>query len=352
MTGYFNSIGGVMFTALYKTVYNPISGYFESVLASKDSGFWTVPQGVTKIHAVAIGGGGGGGGLYTFRMGRSAGGGGALSCTDLYSDVGISVTPGETLEVKWGYGGNRGLGGYAASNTLGNGTDGGDSYIKRGSTYLLLAKGGSGGSKTVASAGPQLGGQASAGIGDIKFSGGVGGTAIETIRTARGTGSTSRVAGGGGAGGFLDNGGDGAPTGVFTMGYDYQSEASNGGYYSWGGAGFSPTYLRGDITKYDEPFGSRGFGQPRYTYVNWNGIFQDLGLAGGTSLDAIYWTPPTPPSPPRAGDGGLFGGGGGAGELASDGVTYGDGGYGAGGCVRIIWGPSRRIPDDFVGDYY
>jgi hypothetical protein len=136
------------------------------------------------------------------------------------------------------------------------------------------------------------------------------------------------------------------------MGYDYQSEASNGGYYSWGGAGFSPTYLRGDITKYDEPFGSRGFGQPRYTYT-WNELSGfDMGTVGGTSIDATYWDPPEPPTPPRAGDGGLFGGGGGAGELASDGTTHGHGGYGGVGCVRIIWGPTRRIPDDFVEDLY
>ena len=313
-------------------------------ISMKPSGFWTVPQGVTKIHAVAIGGGGGGGGLYTSnRNARSAGGGGGLSCTDLYSNVGIDVIPGESLEVNFGYGGIRGIGGLLGSNPDGNGKDGGDSYIKRGSTYLLLAKGGSGGSKLTRDEGFQPGGQSSAGVGDIKFSGGYGGSAQASITT---TGTDS--SGGGGAAGFLGNGGDGWQDNGIPSPYDYRSEGGNGGYSSQGGGGASHIYAGGDVNLYNAP-SPRNYGASRYTYSIYDIL--SFGTNGETGSDVLY-SNGTLLLPPRAGNGGLFGGGGGAGKLGSDNITYGDGGYGGIGCVRIIWGPSRIIPDSFIDDAY
>ena len=60
---------------------------------------YTIPAGVTTIHAVVIGAGGGGGGT----SGAAAGAGGALAYTN-----NISVTPGQTIYVQVGAGGQWG----------------------------------------------------------------------------------------------------------------------------------------------------------------------------------------------------------------------------------------------------
>jgi len=121
------------------------------------SGSFTVPTGITQV-IVECWAGGAGGAPDGSLAGGNGGGGGA------YSRSTLTVTPGNTYTVTRGAGG--------ASNTAGA-----DSWF--GSAATILAKGG-----TIST-----GGQASAGIGDVKFSGGLGAT-----------GATAGVGGGGGGG--------------------------------------------------------------------------------------------------------------------------------------------------------
>lgn len=100
--------------------------------------YFTVPAGVTKISAVAIGAGGGGAG------GINDGGGGGGGALQYLNE--ISVTAGETLTIVVGTGGAPGA----------IGTVGGHSGIYRGATQLLRANGGSGGNYATGGAGGQL----------------------------------------------------------------------------------------------------------------------------------------------------------------------------------------------------
>jgi hypothetical protein len=314
MAGYFNSIKGKTFNAI-RASYAP------------DREF-RVPQGVTTIHAVAIGGGGGGGASYVSGSNnycKSAGGGGALSCTDRYSDIGIPVIPGEILSVRAGLGGDGGQAGE--SGILGNGTDGGDSYIKRGSTYLLLAKGGTGGNKTNPSSGNQPGGDAASGIGSIRFSGGYGGAASLT--------NNGTSPGGGGAAGYGGNGGNGVGTGLPISGVSTHGSGA-GGATAAGGGGVGCIALESQIISGNVACEGGTFS------------FAEQYITGGTdgTLIRVNVSPPSR----FAGGGGRFGGGGGAGKAS--GTLQCTGGFGGGGVVRIIWGPGRRIPDILVNEFY
>ena len=70
---------------------------------------WTVPPGVTEVSVRLWGAGGGGG------TGASAGGGGG------YTTGMLSVTPGETLSVMVGGGGNSKVGGAETQGSFGGG---------------------------------------------------------------------------------------------------------------------------------------------------------------------------------------------------------------------------------------
>jgi len=102
--------------------------------------YWVVPAGVTSISVVAIGGGGGGGEAASGTNGIGGGGG-------LAYDTALTVTPGETLKI---VAGSRGSGGLAPSDppgSIGTGSAGGNTYLYRGSsTVLLQADGGTGAS--------------------------------------------------------------------------------------------------------------------------------------------------------------------------------------------------------------
>lgn len=132
------------------TILPPISIYSNlSTFTTPGIGSWQVPVGVTEIQVSCYGaGGGGGGGAKSDWPGYggvnqangAAGGGGGLV-------VGVlSVTPGEVLTYWVGAGGTGGPGQYLFESFTfsfgGNGTDGIDSYLKRGSTDLLRAYGG------------------------------------------------------------------------------------------------------------------------------------------------------------------------------------------------------------------
>ena len=184
---------------------------------------FVVPDGVTEITAVVVGGGGGAAGCQTGNSSSSSGaggGGGGLS----YGT--FSVSPGETLYIQAGAGGKGGTNknydkvyDNGLYQGLQDGTDGGDSYIKRtshtatGDDILLLAEGGkkgigfstaesSGGAGGVGNQGSQSDGGGNGGKGGKRYGY---------------TGS-----GGGGAGGYAGNGGDGG------WGYNGQSVSRQG----------------------------------------------------------------------------------------------------------------------------
>lgn len=109
---------------------------------------FTVPAGVTSLSATVYGGGGGSGACNNNGdawVGGGGGAGGKASST-------FAVTPGETLTFEVGakgYGASSRFNGsywYNPNNgTLGTGTNGGNTAIKRGSTVLVSANGGTGG---------------------------------------------------------------------------------------------------------------------------------------------------------------------------------------------------------------
>ena len=98
---------------------------------------FTVPDGVTALSAVLIGGGGGS--SANAFGGPEGGAGGTLVYATLL------VTPGETLSITVGDGGTAGsysVGGYQGGN-------GGSSTLSRGGVILLRAPGGKGGNNGV-----------------------------------------------------------------------------------------------------------------------------------------------------------------------------------------------------------
>jgi hypothetical protein len=170
--------------------------YFDDVDDSADitnylkifatTGTWTCPAGVTSVTVEAWGGGGGGGGGGAAACGYG-GGGGAYSKTNA-----ISVTPGNNYTVTVG------IAGTAGASTPTDGGTGGDSGFSDNSQ--ILAKGGSGGQYGGGSIGVGIGGASASGVGDIKTSGGNGGT---------GYAGSVYAGGGGGSGGDTTSGGNG-----------------------------------------------------------------------------------------------------------------------------------------------
>ncbi len=182
----------------------PISCTAGSV-AFTDPGVYTftVPTGVTSVDAVAVGGGGGGGNGICNQMWAGGGGGGA----GLAYGNSISVTPGQTITVTVGAGGNQGPC-YGYGQTGGTTSFGG----------YLIAYGGTGGGPA-AGIGGSFGGSAVSG-------GGHGGN---------GTGPAPDGAGGG-AGGYNGNGGDGS-TGTGGTGTGGAGGGGGGGGYNGTGSG-------------------------------------------------------------------------------------------------------------------
>lgn len=131
-----------------------------------ESGTITIPSGVSLVDIFCVGGGGGAGGWsqtaqystdYTL-VGYTEfhGGGGGGGHTETAFDV--EVTPGETLTVIIGAGGRTGRSfcsnvepyntfSYGDLSYLQAGADGGATSVKRGSTTLCTASGGSGGAR-------------------------------------------------------------------------------------------------------------------------------------------------------------------------------------------------------------
>lgn len=266
---------------------------------------FVVPNGVTSISAVCVGGGGGGAGTDVSSISGGGGGGGALA----YQTT-ISVTPGETLSITIGSGGVGGGPNVA-------GTAGGNSNISRGATTLIRANGGAGGS--VAGAGG-VGGNVITGTGG---SGGTGGTGVN------GTADPALAGGGAGAGGYSGNGGNGGDGSPETAG---TGGSGGGGGGAGGGNVIDPT------TFSSSAFGGGGVGILGSGANGLGGAVDNFGGGGSGGSDG--------------GNGGVsiggnYGGGGGGGSGA---IVPANGGTGAGGAVRIIWGSGRSYPSNNAGD--
>lgn len=153
---------------------------------------FTVPVGVSSISINAIGGGAGGGGgqseRFSFIDDSGGGGGGAGGFGYTINTV---VTPGETIWIQVGAGGNGG-------SHLESGRPGGDSLVRLTSSTGTLLCAGYGGENGLDY---RLGGTGGSFVGD---GGGAGGNG------ANGSAGRERGGGGGGAGTFTGAGGNGA----------------------------------------------------------------------------------------------------------------------------------------------
>ena len=275
----------------------------DAIFTSIGSTDWTVPSGVYKISVVCIGGGGGASGSNIAanpRLAGTGGGGGALRYVN-----NIDVTPGETLTVTVGSGGN---GGYNPPNSWieGPGGNGQTSSLSRSGTILCSAAGGKGGSVPVPGGGG-AGGNTGIGTGG---NGGNGGLRVIAYRS-------SVPGGGGGAGGYSGNGGAGGYSGFNTSFGSGSGGGAAGGSYNQDGSGAGGgvgLYGEGESGLYDQSSSGSG------------GAAGSGGSPGESTKDGKYNV--------YIGNGGLYGGGGG-GEPDENSFTGGSGGQGA---VRIIWG--------------
>ncbi len=272
--------------SVWKSVY---TGSGQLSFTSAGSQTWVVPDGVTSICAVTIGGGGGA------RNGTTRGGGqgGGLA----YKND-IPVTPGETLTIEVGDGGQSKVNAF--------GGNGGDSYVSRASTMLCHAAGGQGG-RSADTANSSLYGKPLVGDNLTVGKGGTGG------------GDSGESGGGGGAGGYTGNGGNGASTASTGGNAGYNGTGGGGGGGGSGGGG-GGTGVSGE--------GASGTG----------GALQTSGTGGSGGTAGSSW------NPNYAASGGPFGGGAGSHNQTS---AIRHGGQGA---VRIIWGEGRAYPSTNTGD--
>lgn len=267
----------------------PFVEFNSQTFTTLGSSSFTIPDNVYSISAVAIGGGGGGAGGLDDDRGPSGGGGGELRYKN-----NISVTPGDSITVYVGAGGE---GGLNSSSTSGNGEDGENSFIDVGGIIVLKANGGSGGIATSNTASGGAGG--SGGTGDGGGNGGDGGDAA----------FNSSGGAGGGAGGYSGTGGTGGTTNDNTgVTAGTGGAGGGGGSDTGGGAGGGGVGLDGE--------GSSGA-------AGASGPTGGVGGSGGSQGESA-----------GHGDGGNYGGGGGAPEDDANAL----GGDGAQGAIRIIWG--------------
>ena len=276
-----------------------------------------VPDNVTSIAGLAIGGGGGGGGASSAATAAAGGGGGgALSFSNA-----ITVTPGETLTVLVP---NQSAAGTTAG---GNGGNGLTASIARGGTILLSAVGGTGSlgrtGSTISAGG--AGGVAASGVGDTKQAGGVGGD---------GNAPTDQGGGGGGAGGYSGAGGTGGSGGA--SGSAGTAGSSGSGGAGGGGASYTNALIGGSgggTSWYGAgTSGAGGTASVTPSRLTLNGKLGS-SIGGATVLlDSIVVNTNTENINGTAG-------GGGAGAPSGGSVAFA-GMRGAGGAIRVLWGPS------------
>lgn len=279
-----NTIGGILYETVGTTAFE-------------------VPNGVTAISVVTIGGGGAGEDAHD----GCGGGGGALAYKN-----NIAVSPGDNITVTVGAGGTVS---QTATRTNQAGGNGGDSFITINGTAMCVASGGKGGNASFPT--ETYGNAATFSQSD---GGGKGGEILHKGGTRTG---------GSGAGGYSGNGGRSGAT---------QYDASKSATAGTGGGGGGGEGANGAAANYITGGGGVGvYGQgangAASTY-NGSVVSKAGGGSGGEDgkLNAGNNNFPT-------GDGGKYGGGGG-GANGSDMA-----GRGAQGAVRIIWGPDRVFPD-------
>ena len=253
----------------------------EAIFTSTGSTNWTVPDGVSTVSVVAVGGGGGG----SFNE-QGTGGGGGLAWAN-----NVSVTPGSTISVTVGTGGN------GASSDGNSANNGGNSSF--GSIFTALgglgAQGGAQDTNRGATGSFDGGGSGGAGIGGSLS-------------------DTGRSQGGGGAAGYTGNGGRGGSTA------DRSATAGSGG---GGGGGYA------DGENFDSGGGGVGiFGQGSNGPA---GTTSQGGQGGSGGSNGILIN-----NDSGKPNGGTYGGGGGTNDSNS--------GDGAQGAVRVIWGDGRSFP--------
>lgn len=180
------------------SVFTAVSAFAQMVTdayTTEGNHTWTVPAGITSITIEAWGAGGGGGGtlsqLLPYSNPRAGGGGGGA-----YSQVQITVAPGDVLNLQVGF---AGIGG----NSNNDGAAGGASSADILGSTVISADGGQGGSFRTSNeaVGTATGLGGASGIG-FMFAGGNGGP----------NNSASNGSGGGGAGGSTQAGTDGTTT--------------------------------------------------------------------------------------------------------------------------------------------
>jgi hypothetical protein len=304
--------------------------YITRTISDPNPTSWTVPSDWSSENTIEVIGGGGGGSNGVSGRG-GAGGGGYSKITNT-----AALTQGSTVTVAVG------AGGAASAN-------GGDTYVCSstsncgsivGSSVIVGAKGGSAGAT-----GNAAGGQSSAGVGSLKYSGGTGGNA-----------DSSGGAGGGGGAGPNGNGGSG--------GYTSRQEGSGGGGNGGGGNGGSANSVGGCWAGCGGPGGSRYGGGGGGSYgdggpggngstggggggadddnnnergghgghgIDLNGSIGSGGAGGGGGQGG---------SGNVGGNGGLYGGGGGGGADSNA------GGPGGAGVIYITYTPGSGIADN------
>ena len=311
-----NAYGPSYPSAASNSVTPPIASS-QAYTSSSGTFTFVVPSGVTSVSAVVVGGGGGGANQSSGNPclpfygppKRYGGAGGSLRWQN-----NISVTPGESLTVVVGAGGNGGFGS--------GGSAGGQSYfIGTCGARFVRAPGGAGGT---------LGGSA-------------------TVRTGAGT-SAGTGSGGGGFGGGSRKG-----TGCY-CGNGNSGGGGAGGYQpccSVAGCGQgASSFSAGASGAYGGGGGGGGYGNTCAVGGGGVGVLLGQGCSGAGGSSGSPWGKggsggcAAGPVSTRI-NGGLFGGGG-AGTVYNP--CFNAGGAGARGAVRIIWpGNTRSYPSTCTG---
>lgn len=293
---------------------------------------WIAPADVYLVCVVCVGGGGSGtmgtspSSITQYRYG---GGGGGLGWKNF-----IRVIPGQGYTVEVGAGGVY--------------NNGGDSYFI--SKYLVAGFGG----KDYTGVGGGF-------VGDDGGIGGNGGAA--TIHQSY----QYRIGGGagGGAGGYVSGGTNGyggyypvVPNSTYPVVYP---GSGFGGGAGGGWADLPNNYQGGPNYSYGAGPGGSGVGilgigatGNYYNGVNWEGgplinamVSNTTGSPGSGGEWAFpgLWSYPPNEYHMKGGNGGKYGGGGGSCGPWQTNPATDNPGWGAGGAVRIIWGPDRYFPD-------
>lgn len=307
--------------------------YYDTVEVLTQSGTWTVPENVTSIRAVLIGGGSGGSSgcegedgknVYNGGAGGKGGIAGAGGAGGKVYSVEMNVTPGTDYAVQIGAGGKGGV--YSADGSVA-GTSG--AQTKFGS---LSSENGS--SSDIGFADP-VNNQFYAQVGDDGIKGGDGGSGGEAnytsnddkVRAGKDGGNVLGYAGGKGASGRA------AKSGSSSGGQIGVSGGGGGGGAAMGNAGEDGNAGRLEWTHFDTPE-HKGYG------------WLAKGGAGGSGGNATI-IPNMPTMLGCGGGGGHGGGGGGGGGLTQavdtwshsggEGGNGSNGGDGAPGCVLIYY---------------